>query len=211
MGQAVRRLASLVIVAAVAAPLSAHADVFKLYGEVQGGGAYGKGLAGDHKDDAFSATSRGGAYGFLVGARFLIVDANIFHRQYLNGEETETWTQFNAGLAFGFDSGSEEDKKAGKGGYFEMAALVGFGLGTGAQVDPPLDNSEVTDKGFVATGKIGFGKHLSKIFDIGISVPVSYGYLFKSGNGATANDTETHYQQMQIEALLVLRANLSFI
>jgi hypothetical protein len=205
------RLASLVVVAAVAAPLSAHADVFKLYGEVQGGGAYGQGLAGDHEDNAFSVTSRGGAYGLLVGGRFLIVDANIFHRQYLNGDETETWTQFNAGLSFGFDSGSEDEKKAGKGGYVEMGAFVGFGLGTGAQVDPPLDNAQVTDKGFVLTGRLGFGKHLSKVFDIGISVPISYAYLFKSGNGATANDLETHYQQIQIEALLVLRVNLVFI
>ena len=205
------RLASLVVIASVAAPLTASADVFKLYGELGGGGAYGKGLAGDHQDDAFSATSRGGAYGVLVGARFLILDANIYHRQYLNGDETETWTQFNAGLGFGFDTGSDEQKKAGKGGYFEMGATLGFGLGTGAQVDPPLDNSEVTDKGFVLQGKIGFGKHLSNIFDIGVTVPVSYAYLFKSGNGATANNTENQYQQVQIEALLVLRANLRFI
>jgi len=205
------RLASLVVVAAVAAPVSASADVFKLYGEIGGGGAYGKGLAGDHKDAAFAVTSRGGAYGVLVGGRFLIFDANIFHRQYANGDETETWTQFNAGLNFGFDIGSDEQKKAHKGGYFEMGASLGFGLGTGAQVDPPLDNSEVTDKGFVLQGTVGFGKHLSSIFDVGVTVPVSYAYLFKSGNGATANNTEDQYQQVQIEALVVLRANLRFI
>jgi hypothetical protein len=211
MGRLASRVAILGFAAAIAAPVSASAEVFKLYGELAGGGAYGKGLAGDHADDAFSVTSRGGAYGLLAGGRVLIFDANLFHRQYLNGEETETWTQFNAGLNFGFDAGTEEQKKAHKGGYFEMGVWLGFGLGTGAQVDPPLDNSEVTDKGFVLTGRLGFGKHLSSIFDIGIAVPVSYAYLFKSGNGATANNTENQYQQVQIEALLVLRANLRFI
>jgi hypothetical protein len=205
------RLASLVVLAAIAVPASASADVFKLYGEVGGGGMYGKGIAGDHKDEAFAATGRGGAYGVLVGARFLILDGNILHRQYLNGEETETWTQFSVGLGMDFDTGSPEEKKAHKGGYFEFGAHIGFGLGTGAQVDPPLDNSEVTDKGFVLQGGLGFGKHLSSIFDIGVALPVSYSYLFKSGNGATANNTESHYQQVKIEALLVLRANLRFI
>ena len=41
------RLASLVVCAAIAVPAAASADVFKLYGEVGGGGLYGKGLAGD--------------------------------------------------------------------------------------------------------------------------------------------------------------------
>ncbi len=205
------RLASLVVLAAIAVPGAASADVFKLYGEVGGGGMYGKGLAGDHKDDAFSANGRGGSYGVLVGGRFLIADVHILHRQFLNGGETETWTLFNAGLNAGFDTGSDDQKKAGKGGYVEMGAFIGFGLGTGAQVDPPLDNSEVTDKGFVLTGRLGFGKHLSKFFDIGISVPVSYAYMFKSGNGATANNTENQYQQLMLEALLVLRANITFI
>lgn len=205
------RLASLVVCAAIAVPAAASADVFKLYGEVGGGGMYGKGLAGDHKDDAFAVNGRGGSYGVLVGARFLVLDSHILHRQFLNGEETETWTQFNVGLNFGFDSGTDEQQKAGKGGYVEMGAFLGFGLGTGAQVDPPLDNSEITDKGFVLGGRLGFGKHLSKIFDIGLSVPVSYAYMFKSGNGATANNTENQYQQVMFEALLVLRANITFI
>lgn len=205
------RFASLAVLAVLAAPASASADVFKLYGEVGGGGMYGKGLAGDHKDDAFSVNGSGGSYGVLVGGRFLIADVHIRHQQFLNGGETETWTLFNAGLNLGFDSGTAEQKQAGKGGYVEMGAFLGFGLGTGAQVDPPLDNSEITDKGFVLTGRLGFGKHLSKVFDIGVSVPISYAYMFKSGNGATANNTENQYQQLMFEALLVLRANIRFL
>ena len=57
-------------------------------------------------------------------------------------------------------------------------------------------------------GQVGFGKHLSKIFDIGIVVPMSWGYFFKSG---AANDTSNQYQGIQIDGLLVLRANIRFI
>ena len=201
-----RRLPCLVVLALAAAPAAASADVFKLYGEAQGGGMYGTGIAGTQKADAFFHKARGGAYGVLVGARFLIFDGNISHNQFLNGGETETWTQFTAGLAFGMDSGTEEEKKKGEGGYFEMGAAVAFGVGTGAQVTPPLDNSQVTDKGFLLQGRLGIGKHLSKIFDIGVSVPVSWGYFFKSGSGA--NNTDNQYQGVQAMGLLVLRANV---
>ena len=198
----------LLVAAAVAlAPAAASAGVFKLYGEVQGGGMYGKGLSGDQKDDAFFKKSRGGAYGALVGARFLFLDAQIKHTQYFSGDLT-TWTQFNAGLAFGVDTGSDADKKAHKGGYIELGAYVGFGLGTGAQVDPPLDNSEITDKAFMVEGTLGIGKHLSNVFDIGVEVPVSWGYMFKNG---AANDMSNQYQSLQVDALLVLRANIRFI
>jgi hypothetical protein len=204
-----RRFALFVVLALSLAPGLASAEVFKLYADVGGGGAFGKGIAGTHKDDAFFANAKGGALSFLVGGRFLIIDANIRHSQLLNGGETETWTQFNAGLNFGMDSGTEQDKKQFKGGYFEMGAAVGFGVGTGAQVMPPLDNGEVTDKGFTLEGRLGFGKHLGKYLDIGLSVPASWGYFFKSGGGA--NDMDNQYQAVQIQALLVLRVNIRFI
>ena len=198
----------LLVASAIALSSSAaSAGVFKLYGEAQGGGMVGKGLSGDQKDEAFFKKSKGGAYGALIGARFLVLDAQIKHTQYFSGDLT-TWTQFNAGLAFGIDTGSEADKKANKGGYVELGAYVGFGLGTGAQVDPPLDNSEITDKGFMVEGRIGFGKHLSNVFDVGLEVPVSWGYFFKNG---AANDESNQYQSVQVDALLVLRANIKFI
>lgn len=200
----------LLLVAVTVIPTAASADVFKLYGEAQGGGMYGKGIAGDHKAESAFEGGRA-AYGALIGAQFLIFDVNFHHRQYINGDGLTTWTQFAAGFNFGFDTGSEQEKKENKGGYVSMGIGLGFGVGTGAQVMPPLDNSQVTDKGFLLEGKLGFGKHLNKVLDIGVSVPVSYGYLFKSGNGATANMTSSQYQSVQVEGLLVLRANIRFL
>lgn len=203
-----RRFAWLVSVALCLAPAGASAEVFKLYGELNAGGMYGSGTAGMHKDDAFFHNAAGGAYGALFGAKVLVFDANVRHHQFIS-PEIMTWTQFTLGLNFSVDTGSEWDRKQKQGGYWEVGVGVGYGLGTGAQVMPPLDNGEITDKGFVIEGRIGFGKHLSSVFDIGLVVPTSYGFFFKTGSGA--NLMENQYQSVQVEALLVLRANLRLI
>lgn len=202
---------------------SAHAGVFKLFGEVHGGGMIGKGTGGDLVnnstqmfDEAFFENAGPLAYGVSLGAQFLFVEGHITHLQFKGfSDDTQkpalaTWTSFHAGMRFeiGIGTQTEQDKKDGKGTFFEAGWNVGFGIGTGAQVMPPLSNDELTDKGFFAEGRIGIGKHLSSIFDIGVVVPVQYGYYFKSGGGATVNDLSTHYQSAQIEALLTLRANV---
>lgn len=204
-----------IAVVVTSAPAPAEADVFKIYAEAHGGGMLGKGTGGDLVNNAanlrgsFFENASPGAYGALIGARFVFASVQIQHHQFVGGGDLSTWTQFGAGLDFELPVGqlTPEEKKAGKGGYVSIATHLFFGVGTGQQVMPPLSNDEVTDKGFLLQGAIGFGKHLNKVFDIGVSIPVSYGYFFKSGDGAAANDLSTHYQSAQIEGLLVLRAN----
>jgi len=205
-----RYVAALAIVL-TAAPASA--DVLKVYGEVQGGGMYGQGVGGDAmaKENSFFAQSKGGTYGATVGGRLLFVDGHILHHQFPHDGTISTWTQFNAGLNFEVDTGGPEAKKNKTGGYIEIGAWIGFGVATGAQVDPPLDNSEVSDKGFILQGRIGFGKPLWKNTDVGFRVPASWGYIFRNGDGAAANDTSSQYQSMQAEALLVLRGNIKLL
>lgn len=193
-------------------PVAARADVFKLFAEVEGGGVVGKRLSGEsaNTDAGFFENAPHGAYGAAIGAQFLVFDAVIQHHQFTNGSRLATWTQFGAGMRFevGLGDQTKEDKAAGKGGYAEVSANLFFGIGTGQQVMPPLSNDEVTDKGFLIEGKVGFGKHLNKVLDIGIVIPVSWGYFLKNGDGAVANDLSTHYQSVQGEALLVLRGNI---
>ncbi len=200
----------LVLVAVLAAAPAAHADVVKLYAEAHGGGMLGKGVSTEDMQKSFFGAATGPMYGFLVGGRILVVDVNIWHHQYTH-DHLATWTQFNAGFGFQVDTGGEQAKKDHNGGYVELGAWLGFGVATGAQVDPPLDNSEVSDKGFLLQGKIGFGKHLSKNFDIGLQVPVSWGYFFRNGDGAAANDPDSQYQSIQGEALVVLRGNVKLL
>jgi hypothetical protein len=205
------RVLSFALVLAAATPASA--DVLKLFVEADGGGAYGKGTSGDQviKDSAFFAKAPHLDYGALIGAEFLFLDAWIQHHQLTDGSRISTWTQFGAGVHGLVDLGDAKQQKAHEGGFFEFGVGGWFGLGTGQQVMPPLDNAQITDKAFLVEGRVGFGTHLSSVFDFGLSVPVSWGYFFKNGNGAVANDVSTHYQGIQGEALLYLRANIRLL
>jgi hypothetical protein len=171
------RFAALVF--CLAAPQLAAADTFKLFGEIHGGGMYGKGLSGAVADagDAFFEKSPHPMYGFELGAELLFLDGWIEHHQYRSGDQLTTWTQFGLGIHHTTDTGDEQQRKEGKGGYFEFGGGLWFGLGTGQQVMPPLDNAQISDKAFLLEGRIGIGTHLSNVFDLGLQVPLSYGFF----------------------------------
>jgi hypothetical protein len=196
--------------AGLAAP--AAAEVLSLQAEIHGGGGAGVGVGGDRKDDAFHDGAAGGIYGAKVGVELLFLDAWIEHDQFRNGDGLAgTWTEFMLGLDLELELGQGPIRRAATGerepgkGYLELGLGAGFGVGTGQQVDPPLDNAQITDKGFLVQGRIGVGYRLNKVFSLGLVVPVEAGYLFKSGDGLVANDTGTHYQSVQAAALLNLR------
>ncbi|HEY4057566.1 MAG TPA: hypothetical protein VGM39_13200 [Kofleriaceae bacterium] len=222
-------LAALCIAATAPA---AHANIFKVYGEADLGAKFGKGTGGDlvnnntdHFDAAFYENAGPLTYGATVGARFLFVDVHINHQQFhsFSGGDgdgstqptptTSTWTDFAAGIDFELPFGSQtkEDKDNGRGTFIEVGAFLAYGVGTGAQVRPPLDNAQLSDHGFTGTAKLGFGKHLNTIFDYGVEVPVSYGYYFKKGTDKFVNDLSTHYQSAQVEILAYFRANLRIL
>src|SRR4051794_4712103 len=127
-------LVVVVLVSAIWTAAPAHADVLTIYGDAQGGGMFGKGTSGDQKDSAFFEHSQPGTYGARVAARFLFLGASIQHHQYTNGSELSTWTQFSAGLDMSIGLGTDKDKKAHKGNFFDVGVFLGFGLGTGQQV-----------------------------------------------------------------------------
>lgn len=192
----------------VLVPATASADLLRVFGEVHGGAMTGTGLSGTQKDAAFFANAPHGMYGVLVGGEIFVFDAWIQHHQYTDGSNLNTWTQFGLGIHPTFDLGDEQERKEHKGGYFEVSAGLWFGVSTDRQVHPPLDNSQVSDKGFLLEGRVGFGKHLNKVLDIGVEVPVSYGFFFLNG---AANNTDNQYRGAQIEALVALRGNIRLL
>jgi hypothetical protein len=210
-GSRAAALAGLVGALALARP--AQADILRIYAEAHGGAVGGEGLSGDAVDadeDFFSNVPRG-MYGLQVGARFLIFDGAIQHHQFANGSRLSTWTQLAAGVGIQADVGDERARKQRRGGFVEVAAHLVFGVGTGQQVDPPLSNDEITDKGFLVQGRLGFGKHLGRVLDVGLAVPMSWGYFLKNGLDDVANDVGTHYRSFQIEGLVYLRASLKLL
>ena len=200
-------LATTALVIAAATP--AAADVFSMRAEIHGGGAGGVGVAGGAKDRAFSEGARGAAYGALLGGELLFVDAWLEHHQYTDGSLLGTWTQFMTGfdvdIALGKQpplAGAKDKKSAPAKGFLELGLAVGYGIGTGQQVSPPLDNAQLTDKGFLIEGRFAAGWNLNRIISLGFALPVSYGYLFKSRPGEVANDDDNQYQAIQVALLL---------
>ncbi len=205
----------LVAVAMLALPAMAQADILSLHAAVQGGGAGGKGISGGQKDNAFHEGAQGVFYGANVGLEFFMMDAWVEHYQHHDGDQglSGTWTQFMIGLDASLplaakSKGGTVDPKTGKrkGGYsqvvLDLALAAGFGLATGQQVDPPLDNSEITDKGFLVQVSAGIRYRFSKVFSMGVRVPVQYGYMFKSGPGIVANDENNQYQSVWAAVML---------
>ena len=204
-------LRRLALLAVLVAPATASADILKLFAEAQGGGVVGQGVGGDAKDAAFFANAKHPLYGVEVGVELLVFDAMIQHQQFTNGSDLSTWTQFGVGIHQGVDLGDAQAKQQHKGPFIDLGVGGWFGLGTGQQVMPPLDNAQITDKAFLLEGRIGIGTHLSKLVDLGVAVPVSWGYFVKNGSGASVNDTSSHYQGVQGELLAFLRLNIGLL
>jgi hypothetical protein len=197
-----------------AAAADAHADLLSLRVEGHLGGGGGAGIAGANQDNAFANTARGGVYGALVGLEVLFVEGWIEHHQYRTDELLGTWTQFMVGLDLDFEKREEYPRPPGstapvqhgkQTGYFELGIGAGFGVSTDEQVEPPLDASEVTHRGFIVEGRVSAGFVVAKVIGIGITVPVSAGYFIASG---FANDAGNHYWSVQAAALLVVRGKL---
>jgi len=202
-------------------PGDARADVLSLRVEAHGGGIGGVGVGGAQEDLAFFKDARGGTYGGLIGVEALFVDVWVDHHQIRdNGGLAGTWTQFMTGIDLDFELRDEppedftaDGKKKSKGpkpegklkGYIELGIGFGFGVGTGQQIDPPLNNAQVSDKGFLVEGKFGAGFAVGKVLSFGISVPVGLGYYFKNG---FANDENNHYSGLQGAVLFVVRGKI---
>jgi hypothetical protein len=207
-----RLAAALLALTALAAPAAARADVASLRAELHGGAFGGVGLGGEQKDDGFAATAPPAAYGALLGVELLFIDAFVAHHQFTDGDDLSTWTQLGVGFDVDIELGAPpqlqgQEPKPGK-GYLELGLYAGVGVGTGQQVDPPLDNSQITDKGVTAELRVGAGWRLGRFARLGLTVPVTTGYFIKSGNGATVNDLDTHYQALSAAALVTLRFDL---
>jgi hypothetical protein len=189
----------------LARPADAH--VFEIFGQVRAGGGGGKGLSGDQKDADFFNKASGASYGFLVGAEVFWIDAWIEHDQFTNFSEIDgTWTQFMLGADVMIPLGEPPSPKEKPKLYGNIGFGAGFGIGTGQQIMPPLDNAQISDKGFMAELKLGLEYQTSESVAIGLTMPVTYGYMFK--NGVPANDLSNQYQSLHVLGLLYVQLKL---
>jgi hypothetical protein len=220
MGKSRRASAGLAALAILTLGAEARAGLLEFYAQVESGFSGGTGVYGDRRDEAFHAGTGGLSYGGLLGVELAFIDVWIEHNQYLGGSGISgTWTQFMAGFDVDFDlsdataggtpgpNGRLQDAYAPWYGSFGLG--LGFGVGTGQQVEPPLDNSEITDKGFLVQGSLGVGYRLHPLLAVGLRLPLQASYLLKTGEGVVANDTTNHYGSIQGGLLLEMRINLA--
>jgi hypothetical protein len=139
----------------------------------------------------------------------------VQHRQYNDGELIGTWTQFMAGVDLDIQvgggepiPGAKDGAKTRSKGYVELGLGLGFGVGTDRQVEPPLDNSEVGDKGFLVEGRFGAGANLGSVLSVGVALPVTAGYYWVQGEDASANEIDTQYQAIEVALLVNLRLRI---
>lgn len=179
----------------------ADAKLFDLYAQAQMGGGGGGGTGGAQQDHAFASGASGGAFGALLGAEILFFDVWVAHNQFVGGDGIiGTFTQFMAGFDVDFELDDPDPGKESE-WFAEVGLGFGFGLGTGRQVDPPLDNAQITDKGGVLEAKVAGEYHLNKALSAGVMVPIQWAYMVKNGPGIVANDTENHYQQLSVAVM----------
>src|SRR5688572_29447760 len=113
-----RRLVVAIVIALGGAARVADAKILELYAQIQGGGASGRGMAGMQKDNDFFHGAQGAAYGALIGAEVLYLDAWVEHVQLVNGDGLAgTWTQFMAGadIDIALSSAPKDEKGKAKG------------------------------------------------------------------------------------------------
>jgi hypothetical protein len=191
-----KRLAFVLI---LLASTSARADVFAIFAQANVGFSAGSSLGGDQRDSNFFERTKGFAYGAVVGAQILILRVWIDHQQYTNFSDFKgTWTQFMIGSQFGlplevipFD--------------FGVRLGAGFGLGTGQQIVPPLDNGEITDKAIVGEITPSLKYKFNSVVGIGFELPIEFALVFKSDAPVTQSDK---YTSFSLKGLVFLEVSL---
>lgn len=196
----------LALMAILAAAAPARADVLALFAQVNIGGSSGTGLGGDQKDNDFFQRTKGMTYGALVGAKILFLRVWIEHQQYTNFSEFRgTWTQFM--LGGGVDIPLSDAPVAGGVIPFDLGLTfgAGFGLGTGQQVEPPLSNSQISDKGVVGEVALALRYRLNSVFAVGAALPVTVAQIWK--NDAPINQA-TSYSSISFKGLAFVELTL---
>lgn len=187
------------ILALVAAPLSARAALLEVFATARVGAATGKGLGGAQKDNDFFAGAKGATYGAIVGLEVVWMDFFVEHDQFTDFKSVNgTWTQLMIGPHFPFPLNEGLPGTPAK-LYADLGAFVGFGFGTGQQIDPPLDDAQISDKGLVAELRVGLDYRANRFMSIGLSFPLGWAYLLK--NDLPATETNGHYQSFHAMAL----------
>lgn len=175
----------------------AEAKLLDLYASMKGGWVTGQGsnsLAANASD--YFDLAQGPSMGFELGAEVLFIDfivsgTRIFDQRSqdevrVSGPGGGTLFQFLLGLDGDFALDSHPEPST----FLRLGVNGGVALGLHRDVRPPLDNDQVSDKGFVWNGVVALDYHLNKLFVVGLEASPGYHFFFPGGAAANQNVNE---------------------
>jgi hypothetical protein len=165
---------------------TAQAKLLDVYGSTKGGYVTGRGTNNLNSNAAdYFDLEHGPALGFEVGAEILFLDFMINGTRIFD-QVADSQGEKGGGLFFQFLTGIDGDFAIGDSSdpslFLRLGLNGGFALGTHRKVKPPLDNAQVSDKGFVTNGVVALDYHLGKLFVLGVELAPGYHFFFPGGD-----------------------------
>jgi hypothetical protein len=190
----------------LAAPRMAEARLVDLHAGLRGGALVGWGS--DSKTPDFFDKTRGGVVGFELGVKLLVLDLSANFLQVINGSgRVGTLTQFLLGVELDFPVGSGRSNESRNRTILRPGINAGFGFGTPGPVDPPLTNSQISDKGFISNLKLALEHFLNPYIGVGIEGDVGYHYFL---GGMVVTSSKDFSSGMQLCALGTVTLHLGY-
>jgi hypothetical protein len=205
----VKRVGGTLLLAAVLVLASRPAEARLLDLHVGGrvGGLTGWGST-DRTPDFFAHT-RGAGIGFEAGLKLLIIDLSVTFTQVADGSGTVgTLTQFLLGPTFDIPAGSAKFENGDSRSIFRPGLQAGFGFGTAGPVSLPLDNKQLSDKGFVSYASLAYEYFLNPF--IGVGAQAQFGWHYFLGGQVINSANEDHSTGYQVAGYATLTFHLGY-
>jgi hypothetical protein len=193
----------------------AEARLIDLHAGAIAGGITGWGTTTNTPD--FFQRRRGPGVGAEVGVKLLIFDVSasflqLFDSHGAGGTLSQALFGVNIDVPVGnqkFQDGIERGKSKN---IIRPIANVGVALGTPERVHPPLNNAQISSKGFVTYWGLGY-EHLINEF-VGVGAVGNFGYHYFIGGGASEDPTalpnSTHSAGYQLTGFATLTFHLGY-
>jgi hypothetical protein len=199
-------LLAIVLGGALLAARPAEARLIDLYAGATAGGLAGWGTTPNTPD--FFDTARGGGVGFNLGLKLLIFDFSTnFFQTFNSSGAAATMVQFLLGTELDIPLGETKLPDGHSQSVLEPEIAGGFGFGTPGPVNPPLSNDQVSAKGVVVNGIVGYEYYFNPFIAVGGQATFGYHYFF---GGDVVNSSQGHSSGYHVVGLGTLTFHLGY-
>jgi hypothetical protein len=200
-------LVGVALAATLGAARPAEARLIDLYAGATAGGIGGWGTTPNTPD--FFDSTRGPGVGFDLGMRFLFIfDVRARFLQVFNGSGASgTLIQLLLGTEIDIPLGDAKLPDGSPRSLLQPEVAGGAGFGTPGPVSPPLTDSQVSAKGLVVNGSVGY-EYLLNPF-IGVGGQATFGYHYFLG-GDVVNSSQGHSSGYHVMGLGTFTFHLGY-